>query len=82
MDHARKFFRRRRRRRRPPENHDGENYQNGNLVFQKCPSGLGGYGNGLDLLKCWFWVRIFQEKNWDGGLGRFLGSKNDKIEVD
>ncbi len=48
MDHAQKFFRR--RRRRPPENHDGKNPQDGNLVFQKCPSGLGGYGNGLDLL--------------------------------
>ncbi len=38
----------------PPENHDGESSQNGNLVFQKCWLGLGGYGNGLDLLKCWF----------------------------
>ncbi len=54
VGHAQKFFRRRRRRRRPPENHDGESSQNGNLVFQKCPSGLEVYGNGLDLLKCWF----------------------------
>ena len=38
-----------------PENHDGKNSQNGNLVFQKCPSGLGVYGNGLDLSKGRFW---------------------------
>ena len=25
----------------PPENPDGKNAQDGNLVFQKCPSGLG-----------------------------------------
>ncbi len=82
MGHAQKFFRRRRRRRRrlpPPENAGGKNSQDGNLVFQKCPSGLGGYGNGLDLLKCWFGVRIFQDKNWDGGLGRFFGSEKYEI---
>jgi hypothetical protein len=28
-----------------------KNSQEGSLVFQKCPSGFGGYGNGLDLLK-------------------------------
>ena len=73
MGHAQKFFRR--CRRRPPENHDGESSQNGDLVFQKCWLGLGGYGNGVDLLKGWFWVRIFQEKVGGGGFGRFGGSE-------
>ena len=42
----------RRRRRRPAEkNPDGKIAQDGNLLFQKCPSGLGGYENGLDLFK-------------------------------
>ena len=59
----------------PPENRDGESSQNGDLVFQKCWLGLGVHGNGIDLLECWFWVRIFPEEVWDLGFGRFLLQK-------
>ncbi len=75
MGPAQKFFRRRRRRRRPAgKNPDGKIAQDGNLLFQKCPSGLGGWGNGLV---------GFEEESSRKKFGTcFWGPNNYKNEVD
>ena len=36
------------------KNPDGKIAQDGNPLFQKCPSGLGVYENALNLFKRWF----------------------------
>ena len=40
-----------------------------------CPSGLGVYEDGLDLLRCWFGERIFPGEIWDWELVNLCGEQ-------